>query len=495
MLSPTRFSFLAHEAEIATPDDWNRPDLPRLWTYNLHYFDDLQAVGAEDRRAWQMAAMARWITDNPPTRGAGWEPYPVSRRMVNWIGAILSGAEAAPGALQSLAVQARTLMQRLEFHLMGNHLFANAKALVFAGAFFAGEEADIWLRRGLHLLGREIEEQILPDGGHFELTTMYHAITLEDMIDLVQLAELFPTALREPCERQCWRSRSEAMLGWLARMRHPDGDIGLFNDGAFDQARRPFELFAYARRFRLAIREPTPGIERLADSGYVRLERGIWLGLFDIAEVGASYIPGHAHADTLSFELSFAGARLVTNGGTSIYEPGPLRERERATSAHATIEIDGQDSSEVWASFRVGRRARPRRIEVHATGDSLVASAAHDGYRFLPGRPEHHRQITMNDTRVEIRDTVSGGGRHLVIARFPLHPDIVEVEKKAMGWSVHTSHGIVEISVDGPGKPELEDGFFAPAFGVRQDRRVLAWRYEGDLPLSLTTSFEGKSSS
>jgi len=273
-------------------------------------------------------------------------------------------------------------------------------------------------------------------------------------------------------------------------MRHPDGDIALFNDAAFDQARRPHELFAYAARFGLAVREPQSGVERLPSSGYVRLERGPWVALFDMAEVGASYIPGHAHADTLSLELSFAGMRLVTNGGTSVYAPGPLREFERATCAHATLEIDGQNSSEVWASFRVGRRARVLEADTHEIDGKLFAAAAHDGYRFLFGRPEHKRGIAMDGERLEISDTVSGRGRHRIAVRFPLHPALTNVDQRANGWLISTPDGFVNIRVAGPGTPSIETGAFAPTFGVRQNRQVLTWRFEGLLPFHLTTTFE-----
>ena len=55
-----------------------------------------------------------------------------------------------------------------------------------------GDEANSWLRPGLAILEGEIAEQILADGGHFELSPMYHALILEDLIDLVQLAAIIP---------------------------------------------------------------------------------------------------------------------------------------------------------------------------------------------------------------------------------------------------------------------------------------------------------------
>src|SRR5204863_10066145 len=130
--------------------------------------------------------MQRWLTEHPPQLANGWEPYPTSLRIVNWIASALAGNDLSPSVLQSLSVQVRALCAALEFHLGGNHLLANAKALVFAGRFFSGPEAEKWLRTGLDLLDAELREQILDDGGHFELSPMYHAIILEDVLDLIQ---------------------------------------------------------------------------------------------------------------------------------------------------------------------------------------------------------------------------------------------------------------------------------------------------------------------
>ena len=56
-------------------------------------------------------------------------------------------------------------IKKIEWHILGNHLFANAKALVFAGLFFQGKEANAWLVKGSRILSNEVPEQILPDGG------------------------------------------------------------------------------------------------------------------------------------------------------------------------------------------------------------------------------------------------------------------------------------------------------------------------------------------
>ncbi len=343
MVGPSTFRLLNETREVTTAAGWNDASADKLWLYNLHYFDDLNAEAAAERAGWHRALIERWIADNPPGRGNGWEPYPVSLRIVNWVKWGLTGNRLQPGWVQSLAVQARWLAGRLEWQLLGNHLLVNAKALVFAGAWFQGAEAERWLRRGLRILEREVPEQVLPDGAHFERSPMYHALVLEDLLDLINLAGAFPGLIPQGTA-EGWREAVQRMRGWLAGMLHPDGEIGFFNDAAMGVAPRRAALEAYAERLGLPAVTllPGPGLSRYGDSGYVRLELGPALALLDVAPVGPDYLPGHAHADTLSFELSLFGRRVVVNGGTSRYGVGPERLRERSTAAHSTLELDGE---------------------------------------------------------------------------------------------------------------------------------------------------------
>lgn len=489
MLAPNRFRFVGQDAELLTPADWNHADRAKLWLYNLHYFDDLRAVGADSRTPWHRDLIMRWQADNPALTGNGWEPYPLSLRMVNWVAWILAGHEPTQEVVDSLAVQARALRATLEFHLLGNHLLANAKALIFAGCFFAGAEANGWLRTGLDLLDAELREQILADGGHFELSPMYHAVILEDVLDLIQLGLIFPAEL--DATQPTWRDTAARMLAWLSTMTHPDGEVAFFNDAASGIARTCADLAGYAAGLGVSAEEDAGPLRPLTASGYVRLQSGPFCALFDTAEIGPSYLPGHGHADVLSFEVSLDGRRLVTNGGTSTYAPGQLRDAERATASHATVEIDGHSSSEVWASFRVGRRAHPHGVACGVNDGSIWAEASHDGYRWLPGRPMHQRRVDMSATALRITDRVTGAGSHTVIGRFPLHPMLISVSAEQNGWRLELTGGrVVRATVSGAGQHFVADGYYAPAFGHRVARPVLTWRHEGTLPLNIEMRFE-----
>ncbi len=272
MLGPNRFRFLNVQGVVNSAADWNRRESKKIWLYNLHYFDDLNAEGAPSRRDWHASLVSRWILENPPGHGNGWEPYPTSLRIVNWIKWALSGNELPPVAVHSLAVQVRYLHRRLEFHLLGNHLFANAKALIFAGLYFLGDEAAIWLNKGVRTLVVEVPEQVLKDGGHFERSPMYHALIQEDLLDLVNLYRTF--GREAPAD---WLAAGERMHAWLHALTHPDGEIALFNDSAFALNPTWAGLNAYRNRLGLAtIHEGPRRLTHFPESGYIRGELVDW---------------------------------------------------------------------------------------------------------------------------------------------------------------------------------------------------------------------------
>jgi len=141
------FRFLSETRRIVEKP-WGVDAPSQFWRYNLHCFDDLSAFEAGTRHRWHVEAIANWIRDNPPGNSDAWAPYPTSLRVVNWIKWALGGAALEAPAVHSLAMQVRALSRRLEYHLLGNHLFANAKALVLAGLFFEGREGERWLESG-----------------------------------------------------------------------------------------------------------------------------------------------------------------------------------------------------------------------------------------------------------------------------------------------------------------------------------------------------------
>ncbi len=463
---------------LRTATDWQRSDVAHLVLYNFHYFDDLNTAGARDREPWHRSLMDRWIVENPPGQGTGWEPYPLSIRIVNWIKWALRSNALDAVQRNSLATQVHALSQQLEYHLLANHLFANAKALAFAGVFFEGDRAARWLQLGTGLLERELKEQILADGGHFELSPMYHATILEDLLDLYNLSQVYANLSVWSRLRPLLEAKIAAMRWWLAVMSHPDGQISFFNDAALGVAAEPAELARYAARLQLpAIPAIPDGVTPLEASGYVRLQNDECVVILDAAEVGPTYQPGHAHADTLAWEWSWRGQRLAVNSGTSVYGVSPERHRQRSTAAHNTVVVNNENSSDVWSGFRVGRRARPGRIEWHREPGKVVVRASHDGYRRHGSL--HTRQWTISDRQLTIRDQLEGSFRQAE-SRIHLHP---RVTAKIGSSSDQIEIGVFSLGAVSarltPGGWLLNKSTYHPRFEVSEPNQCLVAPFTG----------------
>ena len=215
--------------------------------------------------------------------------------------------------------------------------------------------------------------QVLPDGGHYERAPAYHCQVLGDLIDIVGL--LHACGLDEQAGL---RERIAAMRRWLGAVLSPGGDVPLLNDG-FPVSRELLAELAPA---------PPPGgpLMLLPDSGLATAAAAGWRVLADIGPPCPRDLPAHAHADTLSCLVHVDGAPLLIDTGTSTYAAGAVRDRERSTCAHNTLEVGGRDSTEVWGAFRAGRRARVHGVSarVDAGPGTVTVEAAHDGYRNLP---------------------------------------------------------------------------------------------------------------
>ncbi|MEY3026658.1 MAG: hypothetical protein RLZZ238_1555, partial [Planctomycetota bacterium] len=245
----------------------------------------------------------------------------------------------------------------------------------------------------------------------------YHALAVEDMLDLLNAMGCHAGVSSE-ADLRLVSERIPAMRRFLAAVCHPDGEVSSFNDSAQGVAPTPAELEAYAGRLGFGPvssgDDVAPRVEVLEPSGFVRvgLPSAGLVAILDVGPVGPDYLPGHAHADALSFELSLGGRRLLVNSGTSLYGSGPERLRQRGTAAHNTVTVDGADSSEVWGGFRVARRARARldRAEVRADG-SVEVRAEHDGYSRLSRTGVHHRVWAFgSDGALTVTDSLLSEG-------------------------------------------------------------------------------------
>jgi uncharacterized heparinase superfamily protein len=481
-LTAGKITLLGLTRDLAGDPGWRHDDAPRLWRFHLHYWDWAWGLAADPDRAAARAAFARiwrsWQVAAPFAHPDAWHPYPAALRAWSWCGLhrdLVAGTGLEPEFTATLAIHAGFLRCHLEYDVGGNHLIKGLKAVAGLAVFFADERL---LRRSLRRLTRQVGRQVLTDGGHFERAPAYHCQVLADLTDV---ADLLRAAGREPPADIT--AAIGAMRRWLGAVITPDGQVPLLNDGY------PVEPGLLAA-LRLGPEAPAELLLVLPDTGLVRAVAGGWHLLADVGPPCPRSLPAHAHADTFGCLVHVDGVPLLVDTGTSTYEPGPVRDYERSTAAHSTVQVDGADSTEVWGTFRAGRRARVSGLTAEASRVGIRCEAVHDGFRHLPGRPRHRRRFTLAAGGLLVEDAVTGRGRHEVVVRWQLAP----------GWSARvagdTAHlygpagaftatvtATVPVLLTTASRP------VAAGFGVRVDAPVLTCRADAPLPVLITTTW------
>lgn len=382
------FTFLNQTVTFDETIDWNYAANGKLWTYNLTYFTFLDELSGPDG----LALMHDFIRQTSSLRD-GLEPYPTSLRLLNWRRFLLRHQLHDALIDQHLYAQTVLLRSRLEYHLGGNHLLENACALLVMAIH---HRQPLWFRTAAKLLRAELDKQMLSDGGHYERSPIYHQLLTDRLLDVheachAQFCQIDPTL------PQLVAQKVSLMLGWLQAVTFRNGDVPMVNDSAYGVAPSTAQLLQKATYLNI---RPTP--VTLGESGYRMLTTPRLECFIDVGPVGPNEQPGHAHADTLSFVLYADGKPVIVDAGTSTYSSGPQRTWERSTTAHNTVTVDEQDSSEVWSVFRVGRRASVNLLV--DTPKQVIAR--HNGYKRILSTAHIREWTILGDDSLQIIDRV-----------------------------------------------------------------------------------------
>ena len=452
--SKSTFDFINLSKTFAKEIDWNFSEHGKLWIYNLNYFNYLHQEQIDKSEAvkimYSFAEYYDFCKD-------GKEPYPTSLRIMNWV-KYLSEKEIDDARLNKvLRKDLSRLLDNLEYHLLANHLLENAFALLFGAYYFKNEKI---YNRAKSLLSQQLDEQIMEDGAHYERSPMYHQIILYRVLDCLQLAE-----------RNDWKSgtltsllqrTASRMLGWLEQITFSDGSIPLVNDAATGIAPSSEQLFEYARQLKVK-HQSAP----LRESGYRVFRTEQFEMIADVGDLSPNYQPGHAHADSLQFLLNIGGSPYIVDSGTATYEENERRVYERSTEAHNTVTVASHNSSDVWSSFRVGKRAEVSLVK----DDPQNLEASHSGYRHLD--TTHKRAFQFEGNIIKIKDELTGTIREGV-AHLHFHP-AVKIEQIATD---RFSIGKALIDIKGASETTLEYYQWAEQFNKTKQATVLKISFE-----------------
>ncbi|WP_066684847.1 heparinase II/III family protein [Caulobacter sp. CCH9-E1] len=349
------------EIDFGSPSDidWKR-QLPdegdhQMWRVKLGHMGFLSpmlAEGGPEHHAAVAHAIAGFrertrVTD-PGSFNAYWFPYGVSHRILALASGLLlarakGGLAPEVDALVSdfLRENVAFLLDNVEHELRNNHVERNlaALSLYFSHVDEVPPPIAARLERDIAHL---VSHTILPDGAQVERSPMYQGLSVVSLAVMSE-APFLSATLRETLTRKL-----EAARFAFAVLCHPDGEVALFNDSWHEEVPR------------LSGPKAPEGRSILEHGGYARLSQADDVCILDAGPLGPRWNPGHGHADFLSIEITLGGQRLVVDPGTSRYNTGPERARERSAEAHNGPVWSGHEPAEFLGCFKVGRMAEAR---------------------------------------------------------------------------------------------------------------------------------------
>ncbi|MCP1230629.1 heparinase II/III family protein [Acetobacter indonesiensis] len=407
---------------------WDNPAWPdsyRRWLQSFGWLRDLRELGADSARIKARSLVATWITMPAAERPVS-DPSITGARLAAWLSYYEFFAAAADdnfrqSLMAALIMEARSIMALMPDEAEGWHALTALKGLLAVAV--AVPDHPEFLSRYLKLIDDEIEEQILPDGGHKTRCPEDQFQTvreLAEMLSILQAGRLpLPTTLMEAADRAA---------PVLRAMRHGDGGLMLFNGSMERNAQLIEHVLNRASRSRILSAS-------LPETGYSRLASGRALL---IADTGTSAPTGYdktAHAGMLSFEFSSGRQRLIVNCGASTQRGWAQALRQAA--AHSVLEFAEISPISIDRTGAVTKR--PKVTQAHATQDGAHwLYMTHDGYK-AQGGGLYARQLYLGKDGQTLRgeETLQGGNRADYQVRFHLHPDVT-VEQAENGFLLHT---------------------------------------------------------
>lgn len=406
-LLENKFKFLNHNINFGETIDWHKPELnkgTRLWKLNLNYHEFLidvaySFVKTQDKKYidYIEKTISDWFKQNPlGTRGYGqdnWNSYAISLRLISWIKIHqLIGNDFSINFkeffIKLLWIQSHFLKDNLEYDILGNHLIKNWKALQWSKYFFKTKEFD----KSITSLERYVFSQFTEDKFHEELSPMYSAIVLEDLLEVYLIDE---KSVNVDLIHNLFKN-----INFLSF----SNNYSFFNDSV---TKNGVQLRAlsdfYLKLF--------PQKKEILFEGYFNIDG--YLGfknpnnhlIIDMAKVVEGNQPGHLHCDAMSFEFSKNGNKIFTNSGTYEYNYGKRRYYSRSTESHNTLKYSSFDQSEIWGSFRVARKAQTDYQIISQSNSTIKAIGRVSGFDFN-NDIVHQREFDCSDTKLSIKDVL-----------------------------------------------------------------------------------------
>ncbi len=394
---------------------WAPQNAKPEWTSELHGFQwlrDLRSVGGDRARRMAREMVGNWLAQHEKACPIAWRADVVGARIASWISFHDFFCASADETFRknyftSLVKQSRYLSKQLPGGLKGVPLMQALKGLAYSGlALDDGEER---LLQAFKMIMQQVQEQILPDGGHITRCPQSTFAFLQCLVDL--RTALSAARIEMPEEIQ---HAIDRIVPAVKFFRHGDGALCHFNGSQEDNANIiDATLMHSGARGR--------AMKTLMHTGYQKIQMGRSSLIMDVEMPVIAKYSDRSHAGLLSFEYSFGKDRVFVNCGTSEVK-GKWRDLLRGTAAHSTVTVDHRHSCQ-FSDDGIISSYPDVRSKVQETDAIVMIDASHTGY--VPRNGITHRRcvkIQDNGDTLIGEDQLFGKSGVSYAARFHLHP-------------------------------------------------------------------------
>jgi len=493
------FGLAGKLAEVDTESPFEIDPPSEGWARELYGFGwlrHLRAAGSELSREQAKVLVNDFIALKRSLPGLAWQPEIVGRRVISWLSnSVLVLDTGEPQAyetfLRALSSQLRYLSASYRDAPDGVPRLVSLMALVYAGLCIAEQQAVV--ERYTRPLCKELERQILPDGGHISRNP---EALVELLLDLLPLKQCFVARDRPPPKELT--DSIERIMPMLRFFRTCDGTLTRFNGAGPTPTDALATVLAY---------DDVKGapVRYAANSAYARLECGSTLFICDIGPTPAASLSITAHAGFLSFEMSSGNAPMIVNCGTPSVDHDEWRPFSRSTPAHSTLTFEDVSSGEFGTSGTNGAlptvdapllgpaNAQATLSDQVDSTDNIRIRGSHDGYLERFG-VTHARQmlIAPNGLLISAEDKLSApqglkspdenliAGDYAV--RFHLHPSVrAELGSDGQSVELRLKNGEAWRITSNAPETTLEQSFFlADARGPQPTSQVVLGGFIGE---------------
>jgi hypothetical protein len=518
---------LTNTADVKMPWELSR-------AHHLLVLGEAYLVSADEKYAREIVfQIENWIDENPFLYSVNWTcAMDVSIRAINWMYAvnmILKSESVADTFIAkmmgSIYLHGWYVFHNLEkgFPYSANHYASNVVGLVFMGRLLSDtSNGRTWYTFGRDEYYKEVREQVLPSGMHFERSTSYHRLMTELFAYTYFLLKRVNEQLPFDIEY-----RIKMMFEFVRYSMKPNGHIPLLGDNddgrllpfmksslsdhryllcidsiAFKNAsaKAASQYFSIDAFFILGPDAFTKYTNQLADTSALQsfsfADAGIHVirneafylcinnsGVSRYGNPQKRIVSSHTHADLLSYELSIGNTSFIVDPGTFVYTASAKdRNHFRSTAKHNTVCVDGYDQYTLPENdlFSIADNVQQFDEGISVDGNLIGYKGGYQTQKKNGNDYTHHRSLSYHTSEKQctILDEISVPDKHKVESY--THFDAGVIVNTATGNSIVAEKNGVAITMVFESECSLNidiiDDTVSPSYGkIAASTTVKVW--------------------